>query len=105
MSTIMMETFGEKVRKLRERNDMPLRKLAALLDIDQSTLSKIERGERNPNTEIIDKLASIFAIDRKDFQICYISDKVANEISLEEYSSEILRIAEKKVQYLKTKTK
>ncbi len=32
------QTFGETVRKLREENEMPLRKLAALLDIDQSTL-------------------------------------------------------------------
>ena len=45
------DSFGERVRKLREQADMPLRKLAALLDIDQSTLSKIERGERKPNTE------------------------------------------------------
>ncbi len=40
------QTFGETVRKLREENEMPLRKLAALLDVDQSTLSKIERNER-----------------------------------------------------------
>ena len=42
----MKQTFGEYIRELRENNKMPLRKLAALLDIDQSTLSKIERNER-----------------------------------------------------------
>jgi transcriptional regulator with XRE-family HTH domain len=36
-----MESFGEKVRKLREQADMPLRKLAALLDIDQFLLNHI----------------------------------------------------------------
>lgn len=105
MSTKSTETFGEKVRKLREQADMPLRKLSALLDIDQSTLSKIERGERNPSTDLIEKLSSIFEIDKKDLQISYISDKVAYEILLEEYPQEILRIAEEKVEYLKSKTK
>jgi transcriptional regulator with XRE-family HTH domain len=40
------ETFGEIIRKLREDHNMPLRKLAAALDIDQSTLSKIETNQR-----------------------------------------------------------
>ncbi len=40
------ENLGDYIRQLREQAEMPLRKLAALLDIDQSTLSKLERGER-----------------------------------------------------------
>ncbi len=44
------ETFGELIRKLRERNGLPIRKVAAHLDIDPSTLSKIERDERSANT-------------------------------------------------------
>lgn len=105
MSTESTETFGEKVRKLREEADMPLRKLSALLDIDQSTLSKIERGERNPNAELINKLSAVFGIEKKDLQISYVSDKVAYEILSEEDPGEILRIAEEKVEYLKSKAK
>jgi len=95
---MITDSFGERVRKLREQADMPLRKLAALLDIDQSTLSKIERGERKPNTELIEKLSAIFSIDKKELQI---SDKVAYEVLSEEYSQEILKLAEEKVEYLK----
>ncbi len=51
-----MNTIGEIIRKLREEKEMPLCKLAVLLDIDQSTLSKIERNERNANEEIITKI-------------------------------------------------
>mgnify|MGYP000850965251 FL=1 len=43
------ENMGDYIRQLREQAEMPLRKLAALLDIDQSTLSKLERGERPVN--------------------------------------------------------
>jgi transcriptional regulator with XRE-family HTH domain len=38
----MKETFGEYIHKLRVENNLTLTKLAAALDIDQSTLSKIE---------------------------------------------------------------
>ena len=98
---MITDSFGERVRKLREQADMPLRKLAALLDIDQPTLSKIERGERKPNTELIEKLSAIFSIDKKELQISFISDKVAYEVLSEEYSQEILKLAEEKVEYLK----
>ena len=43
----MKETFGEYIHKLRVDNGLTLTKLAAALDIDQSTLSKIENGKRN----------------------------------------------------------
>ena len=38
----MRETIGEYIHKLRLENNLTLTKLAASLDIDQSTLSKIE---------------------------------------------------------------
>ncbi|TLV01347.1 helix-turn-helix domain-containing protein [Dyadobacter luticola] len=34
--------FCEYIRELREEAKMPLRKLAAIMDIDQGTLSKLE---------------------------------------------------------------
>ena len=51
-----METFGEYIRVLREEHEMPLMKLVAFIDIDQSTLSKIERNERHPVKDMVSKL-------------------------------------------------
>lgn len=96
-----IESFGELLRKLREDNEMPLRKLAALLDIDQSTLSKIERNERNANAELIDKLSGIFKVNKKELQISFVSDKVAYELLGEENPKDILKVAEQKISYLK----
>jgi transcriptional regulator with XRE-family HTH domain len=42
----MKETFGEYIHKLRSDNRFTLTKLEAALDIDQSTLSKIEKESR-----------------------------------------------------------
>ena len=101
MSMQKVETFGEMLRKLREDNDMPLRKLAALLDLDQSTLSKIERNERSANSDLIEKIAKIFKINKKNLQVNFLSDKVAYELLEEEFGVEALQVAEEKIKYLR----
>lgn len=99
------QTFGETLRKLREEHSMPLRKLAALLDIDQSTLSKIERNERKANPDLIDKLSKIFKADKKELHISFVSDKVVYELLDEESSIDILKVAEEKIKYKRTQKK
>lgn len=99
-----METFGEHIRKLREANELPLRKVAAVLDIDQSTLSKIERGERSANKEMIPLLAELFKEDIERLGLILLSDKVAQDLIQEENPNEILKVAEEKIKYLKNKS-
>jgi len=99
----IQQTFGETLRKLRTGDGMPLRELAALLDIDQSTLSKIERSERKANAGLIEKLSKIFKADKKELHISFISDKVAFELLDDESSIDILKVAEEKIEYLKSK--
>jgi len=96
-----IETFGEKIRTLREENNMTLRKLAALLDLDQSTLSKIERSERKANAEMIERLSKIFKINKKELQVSFVSDLVAYNLLEEKFGKEILQVAEQKMIYLK----
>ena len=52
-----MKSFGEYIRRVREEKELPLRKVAAALDIDTSILSKIERNERVAIKEMIPILA------------------------------------------------
>ena len=88
------ESFGEYIRSLRETKLLPLRKVAAVLDIDPSTLGKIERGERMANRDFIPLLSSLFEISIEDLTLIYLSDKVANELISEANSIEILHAAE-----------
>ena len=62
------ENIGKYIRQLREKENMPLRKLAAILDIDQSTLSKLERGERPINRQMLPIIAKTFNIDEKELK-------------------------------------
>ncbi len=96
------ESFGEHIRKLREENGLPLRKVAAILDIDPSTLSKIERGERSANKEMIPLLAELFKEDAETLGLILLSDKVAYDLRDEENPNETLKVAEEKIKYLKT---
>ena len=97
------ESFGEHIRKLREEKGLPLRKVAAELDIDPSTLSKIERGERIANKEMIPYLSSLFGEDEDCLCTILMSDKVAYDLMSEKNSHEILKVAEGKIEYLRTK--
>jgi len=95
-----MQTIGKQIRKLRKESGLPLRKVAASLDIDQSILSKIERGERKATKEQIIQIARIFNTDKNELLINYFSDKVIYELINEEIAVDVLKVAEKKIKYL-----
>jgi transcriptional regulator with XRE-family HTH domain len=101
MSKNTNTTFGEYIRHLREGRNLPLRKIAAELDIDTSTLSKIEKNERNANQQIIEKLSEIFSINKVDLKVHYLSDKITCQLLGEEDGIEILKVAEQKIKYQK----
>ena len=98
------ETFGETVKKLREKKNLPLREVAEALNIDTSMLGKIEKNNRKPTKQLIEKFSYYFKVSDKDLLIAFLSDAVAYQImDEEELSLEVLKVAEKKVKYMKTK--
>jgi len=55
--------LGEKIRYLRKSNDLTQQQLADKADIDYSYLGAIERGEKNPTLDIIEKIANGLEIE------------------------------------------
>jgi transcriptional regulator with XRE-family HTH domain len=100
-----MDSLGETIRKLREDKQLPLRTVAAFLDVDQAILSKIERGHRNANREQVIKLAEFFKIKEKDLLVSWLSDKLVYEVANEDVALKALQVAEEKVKYNKAKKK
>lgn len=95
------ETFGETVRRLREAKKLTLREVATELGVDTSMLGKIEKNNRKPTKQLIEKIAQYFKVSPKELTIIFLSDKIAYQILDEEdIAQEILRIAEDKVKYL-----
>lgn len=100
------KTFGESIKKLREEKRLPLREVAEALGIDTSMLGKIEKNSRRPTKELINKIADYFKVSDENLLVAFVSDKVAYEVlEEEELSSEIFKVAEEKVKYLKVKNK
>ena len=99
------ETIGEKLRHIREEKELPLRKVAALLDIDIAILSKMERGERRITKEVVLKLANIYDYNADDLLVSYLSDKILYEIQDEDLGIEALKVAEEKAKYIKANRK
>lgn len=97
----MKETFGEYIHKLRSDSGLTLTKLAAALDIDQSTLSKIENGKRNVPVEVLPKLSTVFQLDLKKLEHEYFSEKIAEIIYLQEEPKQLLKVAEEKAKYMR----
>jgi transcriptional regulator with XRE-family HTH domain len=97
-------TFGETVKKLREEKNLTLREVAQALEIDTSMLGKIEKNSRKPTRTLIEKISRFFNVSDRELTIVFLSDTVAYQVFDEEdYVSEVLQVAEKKVNYLKTK--
>ena len=103
MSKNKVATLGEQVRTLREEAKLSLREVAEKIGIDTSLLGKIERSERQATKDQIKQVAKYFKLDEKDLLKEYLSDQIAYRILEEEADLDTLRVAERKVQYLKTK--
>ena len=103
MNKNKVTTFAEQVRTLREEAQLSLRVVAEKIGIDTSLLGKIERNERQPTKEQIKQVAMYFKLDEREMMKEYLSDQIAYRILEEEADLDTLKVAEKKVQYLKTK--
>lgn len=92
-----MNSFGGYLRNRREQLGLPLRKVAAELDIDTSILSKIERSERVANKEMLPTLAKTLEIQAKEIQIEFIQSTVLSELGDLEFLADGLKNILKKI--------
>lgn len=96
-----LKSFGEHLRQLREASGLTQKEVAQRLSVDNSLLAKIERNERPPTKKFITNVASFFNVDEKELHNEYLSDQIAYRIIGENADLDILKVAEKKVCYIK----
>ena len=90
MANSWSRDFGLLIHSQRMKKKLPLRKVAAALDIDTSTLSKIEKGDRQANSKMIPIIAELFQLGYKELQIQYLSQKIKDEFSKEPFYTEAI---------------
>ncbi|HZK94179.1 MAG TPA: helix-turn-helix transcriptional regulator [Prolixibacteraceae bacterium] len=59
---MVIETFGNVLRELRDENNISQEKLAEYCDLDRTYISLLERGLRQPTITTIFKLAKALNI-------------------------------------------
>jgi transcriptional regulator with XRE-family HTH domain len=96
---IKMKSIGSTLRELRENKQLPLRVVAAFLDIDPAIMSRIERGQRKASREQVVKLAEYFNVDENELLVAWLSDKVVYELAYEQNAMAALKVAEDKIKY------
>jgi len=63
---IILKSFGEHLKKLRQSKEISQEKLGNLINVPQSTIGRIERGESNPNLCLLVIIAKALKVDIKE---------------------------------------
>lgn len=53
---------GENIRMLRENAEFTQSNLAHFMNVDQSLISKVEKGERTLSADMLEKIAALFGV-------------------------------------------
>lgn len=97
-----MKNIGQTLRELRESKGLLLREIGAALSIDPTLLSKIERNDRMPTKEQVSALSEFYQDKKNEVLIAWLSDKLVYEIQDEDLALAAMKVAEQKIEYLKT---
>lgn len=89
--------LGRRIRELRERQDMLLREVAAILEIDTALLSKIERDEKPCKKEHVIKLQEVFEVGNDELLVLWLADKISKTIEDEAYQKQALNMVIKNI--------
>ena len=93
----MESQFGERIRTLRENQNLYLRQVAPLLEMDTAQLSKIEKGLRRLKKDQIPLLAQILKADVEELQTLWLADQLYNMVQGEPMADEALKSVTKKI--------
>lgn len=101
----MANQFGERIRLLREHNNLLQRQVAAVLEIDSPMLSKLERGERKAKKEQVLVFAKLYKVKKEELLTLWLADQVVEVVEHQEYALSAMQLAEEEVKYYSSRKK
>ena len=93
--------FGEKIRILRENKGLIIRELAMRLEVDTSTISKIENNLRHATKKQVADLATALEADYHELEAFWMGHKIYEMLQEINNPSIALSVAEEQVKYQK----
>ncbi|PLS07831.1 helix-turn-helix domain-containing protein [Neobacillus cucumis] len=76
---------GDRLKELRMLKGITLKELGKAVEFNYSNLSKIERGERKPNIDLLERLAHYFQVE-----ISYFFRETGSANESEDFNSDLL---------------
>jgi transcriptional regulator with XRE-family HTH domain len=98
-------SIGEYIRSLRLKQKLSLNAVSNQTGIDTSLLGKIERDKRQPTADQIKQLSLFYKLDENLLKRQNLIDQLAYQVIDADADIEILRVAEKKIEYLTKRKK
>ena len=92
-------TLGEKIKELREANNMLQRQLAAKLEMGDGYLSKIESDQKVIRREHLKTISILFKYPYNEFAALWIGNKIYELGKDEQESLNALKVAEEQIKY------
>lgn len=93
----MQSQFGEKIKQLREANNLLQRQVASQLQIDTPMLSKIERGERKAKKEQVLLFAKLYNTNKDELLSLWLAEQVMDTIQGEEQAQRAIELVSKRI--------
>lgn len=94
-------TLGEKIKDLRESSGMFQRQLAAILEIGDGFLSKIESDQKPLKREHLKTISETFNCSFSELEALWIGSKVYEIVKDEKEGMNALKVAEEQMKYEK----
>ncbi|MCF1420832.1 helix-turn-helix domain-containing protein [Mangrovimonas futianensis] len=89
--------LSELLKSKRESKGLLLREVAYKVDVDTALISKIEKGDRKPTREQIEKLAFALDIDYNKLLTLWLSEKVYQDVQGEQVALDAIKLALKRI--------
>ena len=98
-----MATFGEFLRKEREKKEMNQSDFGQEIGIIMTDISKIENGRKKYPFQNLQKLADFIGQELDKLKTLYVADILVEEVHKYKCSDNVFSVAEEQSKYLKNK--
>ena len=78
-----MSNLGQRIRELREKQNLLLRQVAAHLEVVTALMSKIERGKRKASKQQVIEIAKFLKAYEEELLTLWLADKLENAVGNE----------------------
>ena len=92
-------TFGQTLKKARESQGLLMRQVAAKLEVDTATISKIENGLRHATKKQVKALAHLLKIEHKELEASWMGNKIYQMLQDIDDPNKALLVAEEQFSY------